>query len=380
MTTPLQGSRWSTRLQTQTVDATLDLDDTIGQRSATFRFDAVNIQTGYRQRITPISNQPPTLSHDVSRTISRTIDNLVFGEDDTTILNSITTRLELFMLFGGTPTTPTTIKPLGRYMYANQDILQYTAGNTSTGSFYDEMFIVDQEIEHSFGAQDDISGRPGTAVPAAITQLLTGLPITVRAEPTPYDTIGAWPIGTHRGQICNDLAIDGDYFNPWFDNTGIMRWIRAFNPANAIPTFDFDAGNKVLRSSPPRYTNDLITAPNRIIVIGNGALSADQNLSPIVGTYDIPSSAPHSITNRGFVIPKIYNRQIQADLQATAIAANYGQRQTVFERLEIETVPDPRHDSYDVCRWQGQNWLELAWSMQLVEGGKMRHVLRKAYT
>jgi hypothetical protein len=52
----------------------------------------------------------------------------------------------------------------------------------------------------------------------------------------------------------------------------------------------------------------------------------------------------------------------------------------VFERVELSTPPDPRHDSHNVIRWQGENWLELAWSMPLVEGGEMRHVLRKAYT
>ena len=43
------------------------------------------------------------------------------------------------------------------------------------------------------------------------------------------------------------------------------------------------------------------------------------------------------------------------------------------------TIPDPRHDGYDVIRWQGFNWLELGWSLPMIEGSSMSHTLRKSY-
>ena len=118
---------------------------------------------------------------------------------------------------------------------------------------------------------------------------------------------------------------------------------------------------------------------SRFIVISNGAVSADAVTESIVGRYDVPASAPHSIQNRGFVIPAVTERQIDAASQAQAVAANIGIRQTIFERTELITPPDPRHDSYDVIRWRDSNWLELAWSLPLIEGGGMTHVMRKAY-
>ena len=45
----------------------------------------------------------------------------------------------------------------------------------------------------------------------------------------------------------------------------------------------------------------------------------------------------------------------------------------------LSTAPDPRHDGYDVIRWDGANWMELAWSMEMVDGGEMTHLLRKSY-
>jgi hypothetical protein len=156
-----------------------------------------------------------------------------------------------------------------------------------------------------------------------------------------------------------------------------MRFIRSFDPADAVVTFDFDTGRKVLLDPPPVETDDVLTAANRFIVVSNGATDMS---APISGVYDIPSSAPHSIANRGFVIPKTVSRQVETSQQAGAIAANLGQRQTIFERLHIATAPDPRHDSYQVIRWQGENWLETAWTLPMVAGGVMTHTARKVYT
>jgi hypothetical protein len=79
------------------------------------------------------------------------------------------------------------------------------------------------------------------------------------------------------------------------------------------------------------------------------------------------------------VIPEVVDWQVDTVEQANAIAFNLGQRQTVFERVQFDTIPDPRHDSYDVFRLDGSNWLEIAWSLPLLEGSSMSHVGRKVY-
>jgi hypothetical protein len=79
------------------------------------------------------------------------------------------------------------------------------------------------------------------------------------------------------------------------------------------------------------------------------------------------------------VIPQVEDRQIGSVPQAVAIAENLAQRQLIFETIELETPPDPRHDSYDVFQFGGENWLEISWSMELIEGGTMTHIGRKAY-
>lgn len=360
-------SRFARTFTTQAPVPRLDLDDWIGQRSATFRFDYIDVVTGYRTPVTPIKDTVPTLAHDVGRTITRQLSNANFGVVDTSLINVISGRIEPFMVFSDAE------YQLGRYMFNNQTKFDRTSGTICSCAMYDEGFIVDQQIESSFGAE---SNTLNPLVDNLLGALLAELPITVSIAPTVYASSGAWPSGTMRGYIVEQLAIDGAYFSPWFDNTGVMRFIQAFDPATSAVTFDLDSGNKVLRGRAIR-TNDLLNAPNRFIVISN---SANAISGAIASSYDVPSSAPHSIANRGFVISKTETRQIDTVVQVAAVAQNLGLRQTLFERVELYTAPDPRHDGYDVLRWRGENWLELAWSLPLVEGAEMQHIARKVYT
>lgn len=365
-------SRWGFTLSDQppaTLPA-LELDDGVGQRTATFEFDVVDIITGYRRTVNPVNDQPASLSHDTRRVIKRVVSGLRFGVADTAMLNTVSSRLEIFMRINNVP------YPLGQYIFNDQTEFVHTSGNLSSASLYDNGFIVDQDLEHSFPGLQAFPEDP-TPVDTVINQLLAGLPITYTLEDTSFTTVGSWSGGASRGSSIEELALDGDYYSPWFDNTNVMRFIRVFDPALAVPTFDLDAGNRVLTDPPPALSSDLLTAPNRFIIISNGSVS-NPNV-PVFGTYDVPSSAPHSIANRGFVVPAVYNRQVDNDIQAQALARNVGQRKTLFQRVELHTPPDPRHDSYDVLRWQGANWLELAWTLVLEEGAPMTHVARRAY-
>jgi hypothetical protein len=152
--------------------------------------------------------------------------------------------------------------------------------------------------------------------------------------------------------------------------------IRAFDPASAIPDLDFDAGNKVFRSSISKKT-DALTAPNRFVVVSTAADAAQQQ--PLVGTYSVPSSAPFSEQQRGFRISDVTQAQLSTQAQVTAAARNRGLRSVVYDRITVVTAIDPRHDSYSVIRFLGDNWLELGWTMELRSGGAMQHTMRKAY-
>jgi hypothetical protein len=361
-------------LTTNPYNRQLDLAPGIGQRSATFKFELFDGPTGRELgEVHPSREQPPTLSHDVSRTIKRTLAPLVLPPREAAAINPVRDRVRVSMLLNGVTW------PLGRYMFTDTVSLTSTGGDWSTSTLVDEMFLVDQKIEVAFVPQVQISSSSAIEnVEISLERLLEDLPITLEAEQTPFSSATSWPSGTNRGQIIDELALTGDYFAPWFNNAGVLRFIRAFDPANQVPSFDWDANHVVLRDSIAR-TSDLLVAANRIVVVSNATSSVSSAGSPIVGTYNIPTSAPHSIFNRGFVIADVRTLAVDTSAQAAAIAANIGQRGTVFERVDLSTPPDPRHDSHDVVRWEGENWLELGWSMALLEGSEMRHTLRRVY-
>lgn len=368
-------SRFAQAFITNEKNPQLDLNDYIGQRSSTFRFDLVNGVTGQRLgQVYPLRDTVPQLDHDTTRTIKRTL-TMDFGKDDTAAINTITDRILPYMVF-----SDGTEYPLGRYMFSDVTRQKFTSGKLSSTSLVDESFIIDQPMEESFMAGItstseflDFEIDIGQPVNRVLEELLADIDIPMNFEDNNMNVIGSWSLGTSRLKVVEDLCIQAGYFSPWIDNDGVFRIILTFDPIDHVPDFDFDASN-VVKYSTIAESDDLLIAPNRIIVINNKA-----NNSVLVGTYDIPSSAPHSIVNRGFVLPDIRNMQVTSQGGADTVAQNIGLRETVFERVTLTTVPDPRFDSYNVIKWDNEKWLELSWGMQLIEGGDMTHTMRKAY-
>lgn len=348
----------------------LDLAPYVGQRSSTFIFRLSDGVTGENLgTINPLRDSPPTLTHDTSRTIKRQLSPLNLGVIDSARINPLRQRVTVSMVIKNVE------YPLGRYMFTDSTRSQWTSGNLASCNLVDEMFIIDQEMEESFSV--NIAGNE--SVEAAIRRLLVSYTtIDIAIEPSNSEATGSWPAGTSRAKVLGDLCTQGGYFQPWFDNLNVLRIIQSFEPASKIPNIDFDLGKQVMRGTIAN-TDDLLSAPNRFIVIGNSTNATSSNL-PAVGIYNVPNSAPHSAVNRGFVIPDVRDIQVKNSFGAQAVANTIGISETVFERVELDTAIDPRHNSYDVIRWQEEQWLELSWSMQLEAGASMRHLLRKAYS
>lgn len=352
-------------------DPLLDLAPWMGQRQATFRFDLTNRVSGFNLgEIHPIRSAQ--LSHDTSRVIKREL-SLSLGVDESASINPITDMVRVTMVF------PTGAEyPLGNYIFTDASYQVFTSGELSNMVLNDEMYIIDQQIEKGFTARNSaiqIGFANGSSIPSCITRLLEDQPVQFTIENSPFSSVDSWSAGATRGQIIEALALTGDYFSPWFGNDGILHFIRAFNPAMKIPDFDWDEGNVVMRSS-ILQSSDILNAPNRFIVISN---QPGDTSAPTYGQADAPQNAPHSISNRGFVIPSVVDLQALTSVQCAAIASNMVQRQAVFETTTVTTAPDPRHDSYNVIKWRGDLWLELGWTMTLTEGQPMSHTLRKAY-
>ncbi len=270
---------------------TFDLPVSVGQRVATFRFALSNGVTGeVLGDIHPLRGA--NLTHDTSRTVKRQL-TLALGKTDTADVNTLTDRINLYMIIGGVE------YPLGRYMFVDASRNVFTAGRLGQMQLADEMVLVDQQITSG------INGV-GKSVLTTIVDTIGGLPIALLAAPSPFEASAAWGIGTGRGQILEALSVAGDYWSPWLDNQGVLRFLRTFDPAAQVPDINLDDGFQVLQAS-ILETDELLTAPNTFVVISN---AAGDNSVPVVGTATIPPSAPHSVPNRGFAIAAVFNLQL----------------------------------------------------------------------
>ena len=358
-------------------DELLNLPSYVGQVACSFRFDVVDGATGVNLgTVTPLVDSTPSLEHDTESTISRRVNGFTLGVADSTAINPLNDRIAVVMILGDAARTE---YPLGRYMFADVTRAQYSQGTQTPATLFDEMFIVDQALEQGFSA----NGQP---VDVAIRRLLEQLPIgQVLIDSTSQTSDNSWAAGTSRGSALTDLATAGGLFKPWFNNHNQLQAIRAFEPGVQIADIDLDSPPRVFRDSIAE-SDDLLSAPNRYVVVSNntgGTMSVDGEEqpppAPVVGIYDVPSSAPHSIAQRGFVIPKVVEAQVTTYTAASVYARTLGRQRDVYQRLELSTPPDPRHDGYQVVKFDSRLWLETAWSMPLRPGGDMRHTLRRAF-
>jgi hypothetical protein len=370
-------------------------------RASTFTFNVVEVVTGMVVgTIHPLRDSVPTLAHDTTRGVKRTL-TLALDTRDTADFDTITHRVDVAMETGDGRTFP-----LGRYMAASDSRMPTTAGDFGSLALVDEMFVLAQPISRSFTAALTESNVfwDGVGRSSAYTTMQrfldrytlfnpdadngaltsgTGVNLSVQSrlerdiEFSNYLISGSWQTGTDGTSVISDIATAGDWFTPWMGNDRQFHMVRAFDAEDAVPRFDFDEQQNVIRNSITR-TDDLLNAPNRIIVVSNSGM-AESRTDPVVGSFDIPDSAPHAISRRGFVIPEVVDMQIETRAQAQVVARNIGTHQRVVERVELSTPPDPRHDSYDVIRWNGLLWLETGWSMSLVEGGQMSHRMQRIF-
>lgn len=370
MTGPAIGPSWpgSAALVTDTRTPSLDLAASVGQVTYTFRFSLIDAVSGdVMGDIHPIRSA--ALSHNTASTIKRSL-SFPLGKVDTAAVNPITDRILVFadMPAFRCPDTVSGEWPLGRYMWSDPSRQLSTAGRTSSNMLSDEMLRIDQQLEAG------LSGT-GRSVPLVIIAAMAGIDVDLEMEPSPFMSADAWGMGVGRGQVLEALSVAGDYWSPWLNNQGRLQFLRTFNPADRLPDIDLDSGYQVIRNS-PLETDDTLTAPNRFIVVSNAAIDPNQ---PVVGRADVPVNAPNSVVNRGFAIPAVLDLQISNSDQAQAVAEGLANRNTIYERISLDTVFDPRYDGYNVVRWQGVNWLELSRNVPLVPGEPMSHEFRKSY-
>lgn len=347
------------------------------QRQSSWRFTLTDQQGEPIGNLEADRNSPPTVSVDTSRNAKRTLQRVDLLPGEIENVDTIRDRLRLDMLL-----EDGTIWPMGLYLFTGTSrevlstpLLTSSASHVAHLDLVDQTLIVDQPTDRSFTA------KPFTVLTNFIQTVLTGLPVVVNVQ-TSGNRVGAeaisWPAGTNRLRIINEVAKMLGYHELYFDNFGVGQLGLMPDPltTDEEDVIDYSTTPRVFRPSLTR-SDDLLDLPNRFIVIGSGASE-----TPAIGRYTIPSSVPHSVANRGFVIAHTEQMQgietgVQAFWAAVALSREYRFAHEVFD---FTGPPDPRHDHYNTLGLEGARILEVAWSMSLAEGAPMRHTARRTYT
>jgi hypothetical protein len=342
-------------------DPLLDLD--VGARRSTVRFDLLD------NTLVKIGELHPQtfnafIENATDRTIKRTLGNFTVDWHEAGDVDELTMRVAPWWVLENGETWP-----LGIFLFADAQRQRHTRGADLTATLVDQCQILDN-------ADGNVVAYPaGQNVAAAIVAEIrsAGL-VNFSVDPTGVTlamTI-AWDPTRTRLDRMSDLCDLAGFFPPYFDALGRCVCRGAPDPSLGDPTLSLDGlayrGTIVERT-------DQLDAPNRYVVIGSGATD-----TPIVGVYDIPAALPWSAQNRGFVVAHTETISGVADVEtanrmAQGLAAKDG---AGFSHVELDSAPDPRHDTFDLVKWDGQVWLETAWTLPLSEGSDNHHTLRSA--
>jgi hypothetical protein len=351
-------------------DPLLDIAPWIGQMSSSFRWTLVTGQTySIIGEIHPHRDVVPKMTNDPARAIKRQISNVVLPADEADDINLFSDRVrpEIVLEDGRT-------YPLGVFMFLGP------TRNRSTRQIPLTTRLVDQGFQLDQGTSTSTSIPAGGSLTDKLIEVVAdgGFALDQIELEESFVTAGdpiAWPAGSKRSAIVDELATLLSWYSPYFNNKGTLIGRPVVDPAFA-PVLEYLPIESRVYADSIEETDTLLEAPNVYIVLNSGGAPDE-----VAGVYEVPEEAPHSVKNRGFEIVEVVRSQgIEDTSQAEAIAASLAlQAPSDFREVSLISPPDPRHDTNDVVSWDGELWREASWSMDMKPGGEMKHELRKVF-
>lgn len=313
----------------------------------------------------PSEERPPTLTNDTERTLKRTLTGLLLPPAEADDLDPLTARVQPYVYDGQASW------PLGVFLFADYPRSRTSAGRAASASLVDQGRILDQDVTTAFNVAQ------GANLGGAIAVLLDRFGIFRRSIEGTNTAAGqgglTWPAGTKGTVIANELARQCGFLPLYWDSIGIAVVRTVPVPDVSTPTFVL---RRNVRARTVIEADVPLDVPNTYVVIDNGV-----TVAPIVVTYRVPASAPHSVNNLGYEVTRVIHAQglgsTAAALQLAAAAADEDIH--AYQQVSLQTPLDPRHDTFDVVQWVGTNYLERRWTAVLHAHGPMQHDLVRIY-
>lgn len=315
-----------------------------------------------------------TITVDVTRKIKRTARGFWLDNTEAATVDEFAGRLGPVWEVDGESF------PLGVFLYGDVNRLRLWGVDADDheleSTLVDQCVILDQKLQAglSFPAGTNLTNMAlavfdlyGIADPLVDT---TGLTCS---EPM------SWAVGRDTGlDALTDIAALAAWWEPYFDNDGRAVMRAAVDPSAAQADYSYGRDSKAVRRRSIIESTDVMGAANVFL-----ALNAGSSATPIVGRYEVPGDQPQSIANRGYAVVETVDAQGIADVPAANAAAQAAGQAAFgeFQPVGFDTIPDPRHDTYDIVAYPDEDTLnlEVSWTLECTPGGDMAHQLRRLY-
>lgn len=347
-----------------TDDELFDLDG-VSARSESVRFELLDASNSVVRNLAVDRDSVPSMRNDTTRPIRRTVDGVRLAPEENGLVDFVANRVRVsWVLASGSA------YPLGIFLFGDASELLASEGTVTECSLVDQCLILDQPLSET------AAYGPGTLVSDAIADQASQAGVvatSIESATTETTAPLSWAVGRDtRLDVMQALCELAGFLAPYFDNDGTLVVRSAPDLSEITATLNYGANTRVIANSIV-ISSDLLSAPNRYVVVDSSV-----NDDPVVGIFDVDASAPHSISNRGYIVPKVIDAQGLASQSAAnaAAAAAYAQDAQAYSWLSFDSPPDPRHDTFDVLGFDGVVYREVAWSLELAAGGRMNHECR----
>lgn len=339
----------------------LDLGPGVGQIQWSMRFEVLNSALESIDFIHPLACDG--ISANTTGASKRQLQGFTVTDKDLRRLDPFAHRIKPWAAF-----EDGSLWPCGVFVFtdASNQVGTYTSVLKSV--LLDQDFILNQGLRASFGLQPHGLIRP------AVIELLQGAGIVDFTVPADNNAVvgqpPAWPAGTSRLKILEELCTLAGWLPPYFDNTGRCVIKPPPDVINDPPDHIYSA-RRVLYDSVVENEN-LLNAPNLYLVIGSGGQDGD------ISAYAyVDPALPFSVENRGFEIVSVTRAQAiassaQAQRMADTLAAGAGKG---YKNVQFTGNPDPRHDLFQTVDWKGTVYREISWNLKFGPAGPHTHSL-----
>ena len=226
----------------------------------------------------------------------------------------------------------------------------------------------------------------GTPYMTAITSILNSAGIWKYDIQSTNATIGMdkeYETGTSKIDIINSLLKEINYTSLWADENGYFRSQSYLLPTLREVEYEYRTDQKsIILLDGRTEETDLFNTPNRWVVT---ASNPEKQVLTASYTNNNPVSKTSTVS-RGRVITDF--RQIddiadQTTLNSYVEKIAYEASSSIYNKLTFFT-PNMPHHTYQDCIWIEDNYMgiankfiETSWEMDLNNGGKMTHKLRR---